>query len=123
MIVQLLTEHHFEFLSLEGGCKGSPKSTHVKVPHCWKSHVRAHLSSLFKFQAIGTLEQMTEAMEPPTRDGHETTMEEEERGPSSTGSRTLTPQPSARSPTRSARATGRSTARSKKSTVEDKHIL
>ena len=83
----------------------------------------AHLSSLDKFQAIGTLEQMTEAMEPPTRDRHEAIMEEEERGPSSTGSRTLTPQPSARSPTRSARATGRSTARSKKSTVEDKYIL
>ena len=23
MIVKLLTEHHFEFLSLKGGCKGS----------------------------------------------------------------------------------------------------
>ena len=43
MIVQLLTEHHLEFLSLKGGCRGSSESTHVKMPHCWKSHVTAHL--------------------------------------------------------------------------------
>ena len=30
MIVKLLTEHHLEFLSLEGGCRGSSESTHVK---------------------------------------------------------------------------------------------
>ena len=35
MIVKLLTEHHLEFLSLEGGCRL------VKMPHCWKSHVAA----------------------------------------------------------------------------------
>ena len=38
MSVNLLTEHHLEFLSLNGGCTGSPESTHVKMPHCWKSH-------------------------------------------------------------------------------------
>ena len=38
MIVKLLTEHHFKFLSLKGGCRGSYESTLVKVPHCWKSH-------------------------------------------------------------------------------------
>ena len=27
MIVMLLTEHHLEFLSLEGGCRGSSEST------------------------------------------------------------------------------------------------
>ena len=43
MIVKLLTEHHLEFLSLKGGCRGVSKSTHVKMPHCWKSHVTAHL--------------------------------------------------------------------------------
>ena len=43
MIVKLLTEHHLEFLSLKGGCEGSFESTLVKMPHCWKSHVRAHL--------------------------------------------------------------------------------
>ena len=38
MIVKLLTEHHLEFLSLKGGFRGSSESTHVKMPHCWKSH-------------------------------------------------------------------------------------
>ena len=31
MIVKLLTEHHFEFLSLKGGCRGASESTHVKL--------------------------------------------------------------------------------------------
>ena len=44
MIVKLLTEHHLEFLSLKGGCSGSSESTLVKMPHCWKSRVTAHLS-------------------------------------------------------------------------------
>ena len=44
MIVKLLTEHHLEFLSLEGGCTDSSESTHVKMPHCWKSHALAHLA-------------------------------------------------------------------------------
>ena len=43
MSVKLLTEHHFESLSLKGGCTGSSESMHVKMPHCWKSHVTAHL--------------------------------------------------------------------------------
>ena len=41
MIVKLLTEHHFEFLSLKLGCTGSSESALVKMPHCWKSHVTA----------------------------------------------------------------------------------
>ena len=45
MIVKLLIEHHFEFVSLKGGCRGSSESTHVKMPHCWKSHVAAHIVS------------------------------------------------------------------------------
>ena len=44
MSVKLLTEHHLEFLSLKGGCTGSSESTLVKMPHCWKSCVRAQLS-------------------------------------------------------------------------------
>ena len=44
MIVKLLTERLFDFLSLKGGCIGSFESTHVKMPHCWKSHVAAHFS-------------------------------------------------------------------------------
>ena len=31
MIVKLLTEHHLEFLSLKGGCRGSSESTLVKM--------------------------------------------------------------------------------------------
>ena len=41
MIVKLLIEHHLEFLSLKEGCIGSSKSTHVKMPHCWKSRATA----------------------------------------------------------------------------------
>ena len=44
MINKLLNEHHLECLSLKGGCTGLSESTHVKMPHCWKSHVTAHLS-------------------------------------------------------------------------------
>ena len=38
-----MTEDHVEFLSLIGGSTGSSESTAVKMPHCWKSHVRAQL--------------------------------------------------------------------------------
>ena len=43
MTLGLLTKHHLEFLSLKGGCTGPSESTLVKMPHCWKSHVAAHL--------------------------------------------------------------------------------
>ena len=43
MTVKLLTEHHLEFLSLKEGCKGSYESALVEIPHCWKSHVVAHV--------------------------------------------------------------------------------
>ena len=43
MTVKLLTEHHWEFLSLKGGCTDSSEPTLVKMTHCWKSHVRAHI--------------------------------------------------------------------------------
>ena len=46
MNVKLLTEHHFEFITLEGGCTGSSESTLVKMAHCWKSHVAAHICFL-----------------------------------------------------------------------------
>ena len=48
MSVKLLPEHHLEFLSLKGGCTGSSESTLVKIPHCWKSHVVAQMSSKIK---------------------------------------------------------------------------
>ena len=43
MIVKLLTEHRLEFLCLTGGYTGSSESTLVKIPHCWKSRVAAHM--------------------------------------------------------------------------------
>ena len=43
MSIQLLTEHHLEFLSFIGDCTGSSESTLVKMPHCWKSHAAAHI--------------------------------------------------------------------------------
>ena len=43
MIIKLLNEHHLEFLSLKGGCRGWSESTLVKMPHCWKSHVAAQI--------------------------------------------------------------------------------
>ena len=44
MIIKLLTEHDLEFLNLKGGCTGLSESTLIKMPHCWKSHVAAHMS-------------------------------------------------------------------------------
>ena len=44
MNIKLLDEHNLEFLSLKEGYTGSSESNHVKMPHCWKSHVAAHLS-------------------------------------------------------------------------------
>ena len=58
MIVKLLTEHHLEFLSLKGGCRGSSESTHVKMPHRWKSHALAHITEAWgdlPQEAIGPL--------------------------------------------------------------------
>ena len=39
MNVELLTEHHLEFLSFKGGCTGWSESFHVKMPHCWTPHI------------------------------------------------------------------------------------
>ena len=50
MSVKLLTEQCLEFLSLKGGCTGSSESTLVKMPHCWKSHVMAHLLIFIRYQ-------------------------------------------------------------------------
>ena len=45
LTIKLLTEHHLEFLSLNGGRTGSFESTFVRIPHYWKSLVVAHLST------------------------------------------------------------------------------
>ena len=44
MIVELLSEYQLEFLSLKLGCRGSFEFTLVKMPHCWKSLVAAHIA-------------------------------------------------------------------------------
>ena len=43
MIVKLLTEHHLECLRLKGGGTGPSEARHVKMPHCRKSHITAHI--------------------------------------------------------------------------------
>ena len=45
MNIKLLNEHNLEFLSLKEGNAGSSESIHVKMPHCWKSHVAAQIQS------------------------------------------------------------------------------
>ena len=52
MIVKLLTEHHLEFLSLRGGCRGSSGSTLVKMSNCWKSRAAAHILSYQEFSFL-----------------------------------------------------------------------
>ena len=41
MIVKLLTEHHLEFLRLNGGCRGLSESSLVKMSNCWIPHAVA----------------------------------------------------------------------------------
>ena len=55
MIVRLLTEHHLEFLSLKGGCRGSSEPTLVKMSNCWKSHAAAHYTPRKQKFAVGIL--------------------------------------------------------------------
>ena len=43
MTVKLLTEHHLELLCLKGDCTGLSESTLVKMQHCLKQHVMAHM--------------------------------------------------------------------------------
>ena len=46
MTIKQLAKHHLECLSLKEDCTGSSESTHVKRPHCWKSHVLAYISDI-----------------------------------------------------------------------------
>ena len=52
MNIKLLTEQHLEFFSLTGGCTGSFESTLVKMPHCWKSHVTAHVPVKYAYGSM-----------------------------------------------------------------------
>ena len=49
MSVKLLSEHHLEFLSLKGGCRGPSESTLVKMSHCWKSQAAAQLYDIWHY--------------------------------------------------------------------------
>ena len=62
MSVKLLTEHYLEFLSLKGGCTCSTESTLVKMSHCWKSHVTAHIYVFLCVCVSGTKGCLTLAM-------------------------------------------------------------
>ena len=54
MTAKLLTEHHLEFLSLKGGCRGSSTSTLVKMSNCWKSHATAQILVLYLIEKLLT---------------------------------------------------------------------
>ena len=65
MSVKLLTEHHLEFLSLKGCCTCSSKSTLVKMPHCWKSHIVFYLiQCILESGAISILVGLTGRTDP-----------------------------------------------------------
>ena len=55
MSVKLLPEHHLEFLKLKGGCTGLSKSTPVKMPHCWKSHVMGQMLMMVTFKLLADI--------------------------------------------------------------------
>ena len=55
MTVKLLTEQHLTFQGLTGGCIGSSEYFHVKMPHCWKSHVTAQLEFYLKERQIAII--------------------------------------------------------------------
>ena len=64
MSIKLLTEHHLEFLSLKGGCTGSSKSILVKMSHCWKSHVAAHLYMYIHIRRIAATLKVYDHLDP-----------------------------------------------------------
>ena len=43
----LLTEEFLEILSLKGDCTCSSEATLVKMPHNWKSRVKAHIDWIY----------------------------------------------------------------------------
>ena len=55
MTDKLLTEHRLEFLSLKEGCIDSSESILVKLPHCLKSHVMAHVLFSHTYSAVPLL--------------------------------------------------------------------
>ena len=72
MRVKLLTEHHLEFLSLKGGFTGLSESTLVKMSHCWKTHVAAHmiLPNIYLFISIIFMQLLFYLSSVQSRRGH-----------------------------------------------------
>ena len=56
MTIKLPNAYNFEFLSLNGGCRGSSETTHVKITYCWKSHVK---SKVLLFQVLAVYKNNT----------------------------------------------------------------
>ena len=52
MIIKLLTEHHLEFLSLKGGCRGSSESTLVKMSNCCSKFLSCMLGRIMLFRDL-----------------------------------------------------------------------
>ena len=52
MNIKLLIEQNFKFLSFKGGCKGWSEYIHVRIPHCWKSHVAVHISLMLAHEIL-----------------------------------------------------------------------
>ena len=48
---KLLTQHPLGFIRLKRGCKGSSEFIHLKIPHCWKSYVVAHIGPCIQAEA------------------------------------------------------------------------
>ena len=55
MTVKLLTKQHLKFLSLLKACTGSSESIHVKMPNCWKLHIRLKFCCCFNCVAVSVL--------------------------------------------------------------------
>ena len=55
MTVKLLAEQHSKVLSLKRGCSDSTEFIHVKIPHCWKSHVTAPVCAVWSDQLTYSL--------------------------------------------------------------------
>ena len=56
MSVEILTEHHLEFVSLKRGCIDPSASTLVEIPLCWKSR---HGSENVSFGGLQTTQAQT----------------------------------------------------------------
>ena len=54
MTVQLLTEHYLEILGLRGVYTGAYESTLVKMPHCLKLHVAAHVKNMLRLRCLAS---------------------------------------------------------------------